>query len=53
MPEGKNLAQLIGEWLQALPSRFTAFGRDFAFEVGQTREGFGGGVRLHETTRLS
>jgi hypothetical protein len=51
---GKNLAGFIGELLQALLQTltppFTAFGHDFAFDVGKTREKLGCG--FHETTRL-
>jgi len=51
---GENLAGLIGELLQALLQTltppFTAFGHDFAFDVGKTRERFGCG--FHVTTRL-
>jgi hypothetical protein len=58
--EGENLAGLIGELLQALLETltppFTAFGHDFAFDVGQTRKRFGCGLRFgcgfHVTTRL-
>jgi hypothetical protein len=53
---GKNLAGLIGELLQALLQTqtppFTAFGHDFAFEVGQTGERLRSGFRFHMTTRL-
>jgi len=53
---GKNLAGLIGELLQALLQAltppFTAFGHDFAFDVGKTRERLGCGFGFHVTTRL-
>jgi hypothetical protein len=53
---GENLAGLIGELLQAfletLTPPFTAFGHDFAFEVGQTGERLGAGFQFHVTTRL-
>jgi hypothetical protein len=53
---GKNLAGLSGELLQALlqtlPPPFTAFGHDFAFDVGKSRERLGCGVRFHMTPQL-
>jgi hypothetical protein len=51
---GENLAEFIGELLQALLQTltppFTAFGHDCAFDVGQTSQRFGCG--FHVTTRL-
>jgi len=53
---GENLAGLIGELLQALLQAltppFTAFGHDFAFDLGKTRERLVCGFRSHETTGL-
>jgi hypothetical protein len=43
---------LLQALLQALTPPFTAFGHDFAFEVGQTGERLGSRFRFHMTTQL-